>query len=612
MPSALAHPRSASRPHVWPTTAAWYGLLASVAIVPLTTTITRGALGGTYALTDDAYFLPKLIVLGVLIGCSTASWIIDLTLNGRPIRSGPAHAALAVFAALVCASTAFAAEPVSSLFGVRGLMTGAITWLLCGWMAFLIGQYLTRGKHLRQLSWAFVAGCGGVALIALLQALGLDPLSTPVSAGQNWMVAQGSSTLGNPDYTGMLLVAPCVLGLAMGFVSPTSLARWCAWLVAALMALAVFITLTRAAWLGLVAGAVTLVLISASDRRVRLRRLGLLGAATAGAALLGTVVATPTAVLGRFSDLAEGINAFSKGRLTLWGDAVRIIAKHPLLGTGADGLALGGYQVQRSLIIEGNARYMLQDPHNLPLLLSGVFGVPAFLALLAAVALAFRSSLAAIGHGGESAPSRTVLMGWVAGAAGMLVASLLSVWTINAVFVLFLTIGVLASPGLRPARSARVLPAVACATTGLVLIAAATYGSVANVRASRHLVLANIGDTQLHLQAAMDATPWDASTRVDYYFRKINALRGTLAGADVLQSRAVTSEIDTELRLEMNRFPEELQFHRLRIYLYDAARGYPGYQPDAHLGAVEDALRAFPGDPEFAPLRESLLQAQGS
>ena len=586
---------------------AWSMLLAVAGALPLVTSSVPALGTRAAALTNDPYNAPKFFVLAIFVALATVAWLVDTGLHRRQIRSSPAFVPLALFVTCCVLSTALAPEPLSSLLGASGLFTGTVTWLLGAWTCFLLVQYVSSVRRMKQLSWAVVTGCAVVGLVAVLQALGVDPLSTPFTPDKEWVVRQGISTVGNPDYTALLLVIPTVVATALAMAATTKRSRWTAATCAAILALAAFITLTRAAWVGLAVGVVVLPLLTARDAATARRRLSIIAGVSVVLLLVGTFIATPEMVAMRFTRLVKGLDYFSSGRLSLWADTARIIAQHPLTGTGADRLAVGAYPIQKNLVFEGGSRLILQDPHSLPLLVAGVFGVPALLALAGVLGLAVKDAWrrARPNQATQSAPP-VVYIGWLAGFVGFLTASILSVWTITAVVALFVGLGVLVAPGARPNTKAPRTTLIATALLGLALVAVSLFGSIRSIASDRQIALSLVNDPETHLQAAIDLTPWDVRTRLTYYGRKIDAYRQYLTGDDAADARAATEEIDVRLRLEIMDYPQELLFPRMRIFLYAGSKGHPGYQPDRHLQAAQQALLAFPGDTEFTAMREEL------
>ncbi|MBI5232461.1 MAG: O-antigen ligase family protein [Coriobacteriales bacterium] len=590
----------------------WYALLACVALVPVVIAVVARPGGGTIAFTEDPYHVPKLLLASVLLTVATAAWLVDLFMNAREVRAGYAFAALAGFAVLVGLSTAFGIEPANSLFGASGLMTGAITWLIFAWMAVLVGQLLTTSARLEEMSWAILSGSTIVGLIALVQSTGFDPIGTPITPATQFIIDQGAATIGNPNYTGLLLTVPAVLAVGLAFASQVDWKRWTAGACAVVLFGAIVITITRAAWLGGMVGLAVFFFLAMSDAK-QARRLALvLGGAAAGVALLGLLLAGPANVFRRIGLLSAGLDAFSSGRLTMWADTLRTIASRPFLGTGADRLALGAYDVQTKVVTEGVNRYVIQDPHSLPLLIAGSFGVIALAAFLAyAVVVLVDAFKVAVANRGQS-PKRLLYASWVAATVGFLAASLLSVYTITGVFALFLALGVIAAPNLKPLRGGALASAPVALVASLI-VATALFGGVQSFRAARHVMLSLSGDSEYHLNEAMRIAPWDTRTRVTYLWRKAGSFRAVITGPDAASARQTLASLDEEIKAQIARSPHELLLYRMRVDLYRLPKGFPGYDPRKVLEAIEDALVVYPNDQEFLQWREDARrEVQGS
>jgi hypothetical protein len=196
-------------------------------------------------------------------------------------------------------------------------------------------------------------------------------------------------------------------------------------------------------------------------------------------------------------------------------------------------------------------------------------------------------------------------LGWFAGLVGVLVASVLSVYTIAAIFVLFVSLAVVAAPLLAPIRARAWMMAVAVILV-TALVGVSAFGAARSFAASRQVALAQTGDTKLRLEEAIRLTPWDARTRFNYLWRKAGATQPVLTGPDAAMARAASDALDTEIKLAILDFPHELLLYRMRMDLYAGSQGYPGYQPDKHLEAIDAALAVFPNDVEFTDRRQAL------
>lgn len=582
----------------WTKRAAWYLLLGCVALVPLVTSITPWS-SAQWSYTSDAYHVPKLLTLAVLLSLATLAWAFDAIVHRRQVRWHPLLFAVSAFCLLVVLSTVFAIEPLSSLFGASKLCTGATTWLMCMWLVFMLVQHVRSGSELRAVAWAVVGSASAVASIALMQAAGADPLRTPYGPAYEWMVLQGLSTIGNPDYTGVFLIAPAINALSLVLSARSNAERYGALACTFLIALAAFTTMTRAAWVAVAIGAALFLFLATEGRQERTRALTAYVAAAAAIAIVGAMLAEPGIIASRFTRLASGLDHFLSGRITMWGDAIQVIVRYPLLGTGADRLALGAYHVQKALAYtESGQRLVLQDPHSLPLLAAGVFGIPAMLALGVSTAGPVFLGLRNLNSRREASPSRTLYAGWVAAAIALLLASLVSVWTITALVMQAVVTAACLAPLARPHKTATSVRALLIAIAA-TLLGVSMWGATRSFAASHHVAMAAVDSPQAHFDEARRLVPWDAKTHVDYLWSKVLGNRSVLTGADTVAAMRCLDSLDAEIRLAIERFPEELLLYRLRVDLHRVMRGAPAYRPEREEQALADALRAFPNDPEF-------------
>ena len=593
----------------WPQRIAWYCLLACAVLVPLVTSLGIGRLWGFYALTEEPYHTPKLLVLSLLVTVATVAWLFDVAQSRRGLRWGPAYVALGIFSALVAVSTLLSPQIATSFFGASSLFTGAYTWLLSIWTGVLVAQYVADARRLITLSRVVAATGAAVGAIALLQSLGADPLGTSLMDGFQWMIAQGMATTGNPNYTGALLVVPALVSLALAATEKDPRWRWAAVAGAAITVAALFITLTRAAWIGLAVGVIALVVLVPTDARDVRRRLLTTGYVLLGALAAGVLLIGPNMVARRFTALASGLETFSAGRFALWSDTARVVAAHPLFGSGADRLGVAAYPLQANVAFElGGSRLVLQDPHSMPLLVAAIFGVPAALAFLTLLVMTVRAGVIRLRSTTKASSASVVYAGWFAGLIGVAATSLLSVTTITLIFILFLAVGVVLAPTLKT-PSERLWPTWAVGALALIVSLTGLWGTVQGNRASHALVRSRLMDSEINLKRAQQLTPWDSRIRTEYLSRKIGAMQPVLTGTDAAAARKMAEEIDTEIRLSQLDFPGELLLYRTRILMHASMEGAPGYRKEAHLEAIADALEAFPNDREFLEAQQEMAGA---
>ncbi|MCU4183301.1 O-antigen ligase family protein [Acidiferrimicrobium sp. IK] len=334
-----------------------------------------------------------------------------LALPGRAVAVGRRGLVVwGVWLAWVAVAAAVGMDGRLAWIGTPQRHFGALTWGLCA-LAWLAGHSVDDDGDLRVLAGAATAVCGAIGVWSIAELLGWQPVALAASG-------RLVGPLGNADYLGAAtaLLVPVAVGVAAdGGWAP----RWRAG--ASVCAGAGYVALigagARAAWVGVVAGAAVLALA----RRSSLRRLlaGRFGDAedlrmagpeqsagseqsagqwwskraaaaaivvlAATGATFGLAVATGTA--GRLPAAVQAGQGGGASRLAEWSVALRVVAAHPVTGTGPEGyrLAFG------AAVGAGYQRTYGRDPlpdraHDSLLDVAATTGLPglgAYLALLA-------------------------------------------------------------------------------------------------------------------------------------------------------------------------------------------------------------------------------------
>ena len=206
---------------------------------------------------------------------------------------------------------------VASLFG-EFASVDALVLGVCGALWALVLARLVSDA--RALATAQVLGTTGVALVALLQAMGADPFRAagwaPAIAGASPRLAT-YGTLGNPNFVAALMAGTAPLTAWLLVSAPASRARWLAGSALACQVLALAVTGSRGGALGLVTGAAAWFLLTAGRRPAALALAGIV----AGGLLLAISPARP---------LGETL----AGRLYIWRVAWPHAWERPLVGRG--------------------------------------------------------------------------------------------------------------------------------------------------------------------------------------------------------------------------------------------------------------------------------------
>ena len=448
---------------------------------------------------------PKLIVL---VGGASVVWLMLATLNCLPaLRQEDAVyllllAGLALFGVM---STVFSLDAMLSLAGSEGRRLGLPAWLASLGLAAAVPIVVSDdARRRRRLAGTLVIAGLLAATYGLAQYAGYDPWlnSTLYRTGAgDLQTIRPPSTMGHADWFAVfsLLTGFSAAGLALS--SSTTRERWGWTLAVLLLAIAIVISGSRAAWLGAAGGTVLLC------ARIRNRRPVLMGI-LAVVALVAVFVISP---LGR--PLQNRIRTFAndrgvQARVLVWRDSLHLIAAHPLLGTGPDAFELG-FPFSQSVELSQHApENYVESPHNLFLDYLTNAGIPAGLIFAALLAMALGRYLVSSRGGGLDA-------GLLAALASGLVAMQFIGDTISTRLALLTIVALSARTRSTPSRMAVRLTVGTTAMACLVLVF--VEGSRL-VQADRSLWLSNRaasrGDIQGVLQEGLRARqsfPWSGT-----------------------------------------------------------------------------------------------------
>ncbi len=462
----------------------WIALLCVMVAVPTVV----GTLPFGYQFMLSPFSSPAVLILGVGAAVSVIAWAVACLRGELGYRHHSLMPVVGIFALMAGLSTLFSLDRDYAFFGDGDDLNGLAVYVLCALLVPVTASLCSGSRRIRSLTTAVIASGVVVGAIALLQQLFGADIFREIAADQvaelGWLISQGASTLGNPDFTGTFLVAPAVLAIARAIASDTRDPAAAAVEIApaAVISGALVLTLTRGAWLGLAAGVgvlLAITIVRSGKSAAHLRRVAIAGAITLAAVLaLGG-----SEILRRFRELAEGGLAGLAGRTIIWSETLRMIAERPLLGTGPAAFRLGWYQAREvaGLIVSADA--FATDAHNYPLMLAATMGIPAAVALLYVWIHALVDSRRLV-WGGEAKGSIDY-QGWWAASLALAVALLTGVATTPVVLLVFVGIGVLLSPlasppASSPGRQAAIsYPAAAIALAALVATGAQGWAHVA-------------------------------------------------------------------------------------------------------------------------------------
>jgi O-antigen ligase/Flp pilus assembly protein TadD len=310
----------------------------------------------------------KWLVLTTLVLAAGAWVALD-----RPLRVAPRPTlAWLAFLAVAALAAAFGLDHVYAWTGTPERHLGVVAWVLC-FVAFVAAQSGDEGEG-RGVALGAVVAAGAVGAWATAEALGWHPLDL-VGAG-----SRPVGTLGSSAYLGAAtaLLAPVAVGVAADARFATATRRL-AGVAAALAGVALVASGARAAWVGSAVALVVLALVRRPSRR------WLAGGAVA--LVLAVAVAGLGGVAHRAGDAFTDRDGGARGRLDEWRVAARVVAEHPLLGTGPEGYRLAFGTAVDDAYERAHGRRELPDRAHDALLdvaaTTGVVGLAAYLALLA-------------------------------------------------------------------------------------------------------------------------------------------------------------------------------------------------------------------------------------
>ncbi|MEK6407297.1 MAG: O-antigen ligase family protein [Acidobacteriota bacterium] len=347
------------------------------------------------------FVLPKfsiLIVGSALVLLLFGAAVAESSDRLRALKSR--HVALAsLYVGASAISTLFGVSPLASLFGSFQAEMGLIS-RLCFLVCFvgLIAAVSHDERRLAIAAWVIAVTGLLTAVYAFFQFFGWDPflpLSAYAERSPGGPVVRAIGTLGHSNYLGnfLLYTAPLTASLALAW---RGRARRLAVVAVTFSAAAVAFSGTRGAWLGLLVGAATIVLLEVRRPKVngaKKNRRRILGAAIACAGVIILALLISSSPASR--DVATRAGSFvedrftGSGRILLWGDAIKMVPHFALLGCGPEAfsrefLAFKSFELARSAPQINN-----ENPHNAYLDAAISFGIPGAILYAALIASAF-------------------------------------------------------------------------------------------------------------------------------------------------------------------------------------------------------------------------------
>jgi len=386
---------------------------------------------------------PKIAIL--FLGAALLFLLTAFHLDSLQAFCGTPHGrafsgAVLFFAALTAVSALASTHPSLAWSGSNWRRLGGLAQAVCLASAVIVASS-TRGDKDRILPLFRAICAAGIlaAVYGIFQYFGWDPLLTAASyeAGEGpFRIVRPPSTLGHSDYFAAFLLWPVFLGLAVTRMSNSS--RWLGLTSAVTGALAILLSGSRGALLGLLIGAMAY----GWSARPRLRVWG--AAAAFVVIAFGAFYLSPSGERLRARAHWIGEDPAGGARLLLWRDSLRMAVTRPWTGFGPDNFVAEFPKFQSVELARLYPDFYHESPHNLWLDTVTGQGLPALLAQLAIVLLAIYAGV----HSLRTKPE--LASGLLSGLLAALAAHQFAVFT--AVNALYFYLGCALLVGLLPQK----------------------------------------------------------------------------------------------------------------------------------------------------------------
>jgi O-antigen ligase len=343
----------------------------------------------------DVFAWPKtaaLWILGIAAAILVAAAIVA---DRRRWREDPLTVAVLGFAGLTALATVLSVDPAHSVFGERLQYQGLLTTLAYVVLFVAARISMVTVARTQVVATGLLVSATVAGLYAFAQATSLDPIWSGLYKDRVFSTMGQASNLAGILGMGTLVALALVAGrrrFALALV-----------LLAAFVTLsATILTLTRGAYVGLVAGGLVagLVLVIRLGRSFAAVHLPRVAFAVVGAiAVIAAVVIfwQPASTLA--DDVAERALSIpavtetsNRSKLDMWEVGIRMAADHPVIGVGPDSYVLlfGDYRdrvltPERAKVMK---RFRPESPHNVYIATAANMGIPALVAYLAVIVFA--------------------------------------------------------------------------------------------------------------------------------------------------------------------------------------------------------------------------------
>lgn len=390
----------------------------------------------------EGYTQAKALTLYALTVLAVSGWVLArLGPSGLRWQLTPAELPVWGYVLALLLSTVVSSNLYNSFLGTPLRREGLFTHLAYVGLYFIGVHFFGCAAGLRTLATA--AGASALAAIGYgLVQLAVPPLFPAEAFMREWYGGLGvprlGSLVGGPVVFGGYLATVVPLLLALGVSSPSRIRAL--WLAGAVLGcVATGLTLTRAAWLALIAGMVVLVVAVWERRTARIVTMAIATAAVLSVGVL-LVAAGPHKAAARATSTVDLSSGSAAQRLYTWKGTVQLVRTRPWLGWGLETLGeVFPYDRRTMVPLFGLRPVIIDRAHNDLLHVAVSVGAPGAMSYAAFWGLVVYSAWRLVQRTERS--NRILASGWLAAVVAYLLQAQFSFSTVAVTPLVWLLAG---------------------------------------------------------------------------------------------------------------------------------------------------------------------------
>lgn len=484
----------------------FYGL---VIIVPL----------AVYPSALDQVLLVKYFLLIIIAMALLGLFVLKTTFVGTKIMGSGLEGLIFAFMLILSTATALSTHVPTSLEGSYLRYDGLISYFICISLFFLATQHLTTKESLENLIKLAVLSASIVSIYGIAQQFGFDPIPWGFIS---FDTGRSFSTFGNPILLGgyLSLMLPSSIGLLIG--SKTAGEKILYSISTVVIASCLIMAMSRAAWLGIIVGLITMAALAIKRRSVSWRVTIIPVAAVLSATILTLISVGLPVIASRVTSIIT-LDGSTANRLLMWDSAIKMISSKPLFGFGLDAIGLSFSRYEPVEL----ARVLFQDSHNNVhnafLQLATGAGIPALLLYIAVLVVLL---IKATRHINSSIDTPAVLIGLYGGVVAFIVQSMTGVTGIATSSFFWLFMGSLAASWSQEGITLGPVSSLRKYITATIVIAVMLLGTLISTRvflSDIYLGKARVAEragnavvAESMYKTSIGHNPWDDKARREY------------------------------------------------------------------------------------------------